>query len=114
MRVFSVMMVNVLATSMHLQAKEKKLASELESARNHQYENPTGLAKKMPLMGLDEAAKKVKSLPATVTAAMQIKTLHHHKKHRHGDNSACCSRRRRRRRRASKRRSTRPSSRSAT
>merc|ERR1719262_1006852 len=39
-------------------------------------------------MGLDEAAKKVKSLPATVTAAMQIKTLHHHKKHRHGDNSA--------------------------
>jgi hypothetical protein len=88
MRVFSVMMVNVLATSMHLQAKEKKLASELESARNHQYENPTGLAKKMPLMGLDEAAKKVKSLPATVTAAMQIKTLHHHKKHRHGDNSA--------------------------
>merc|ERR1719313_2002033 len=38
-------------------------------------------------MGLDEAAKKVKSLPATVTAAMQIKTLHH-KKHRHGDNSA--------------------------
>merc|ERR1719421_757790 len=38
-------------------------------------------------MGLDEAAKKVKSLPATVTAAMQIKTLHHHKKHRHGDNS---------------------------
>merc|ERR1719389_571575 len=38
-------------------------------------------------MGLDEAAKKVKSLPATVTAAMQIKTLHHHK-HRHGDNSA--------------------------
>ena len=82
------MMVNVLATSMHLQAKEKKLASELESARNHQYENPTGLAKNMPLMGLDEAAKKVKSLPATVTAAMQIKTLHHHKKHRHGDNSA--------------------------
>merc|ERR1719160_1265007 len=39
-------------------------------------------------MGLDEAAKKVKSLPATVTAAMQIKTLHHHKKHRHGDNAA--------------------------
>merc|ERR1719271_1174924 len=39
-------------------------------------------------MGLDEAAKKVKSLPATVTTAMQIKTLHHHKKHRHGDNSA--------------------------
>merc|ERR1719313_2965925 len=39
-------------------------------------------------MGLDEAAKKVKSLPATVTAAMQIKTLHHHRKHRHGDNSA--------------------------
>merc|ERR1719238_2125928 len=39
-------------------------------------------------MGIDEAAKKVKSLPATVTAAMQIKTLHHHKKHRHGDNSA--------------------------
>merc|ERR1719324_2240832 len=39
-------------------------------------------------MGLDEAAKKVNSLPATVTAAMQIKTLHHHKKHRHGDNSA--------------------------
>merc|ERR1719261_2126762 len=39
-------------------------------------------------MGLDEAAKKVKSLPATVTAAIQIKTLHHHKKHRHGDNSA--------------------------
>merc|ERR1719478_280364 len=39
-------------------------------------------------MGLDEAAEKVKSLPATVTAAMQIKTLHHHKKHRHGDNSA--------------------------
>merc|ERR1719238_2430271 len=36
-------------------------------------------------MGIDEAAKKVKSLPATVTAAMQIKTLHHHKKHRHGD-----------------------------
>merc|ERR1719194_31346 len=42
-------------------------------------------------MGLDEAAKKVKSLPATVTAAMQIKTLHHHKKHRHGDNSAAAA-----------------------
>merc|ERR1719395_354563 len=30
---------------------------------------------------------KVKSLPANVADAMQIKTLHHHKKHHHGDHA---------------------------
>merc|ERR1719326_1793403 len=42
----------------------------------------------MPKMELDEAISKVKSLPAAVTDAMKITTLHHHKKHRHHSESA--------------------------
>merc|ERR1719310_388808 len=42
----------------------------------------------MPKMELDEAISKVKSLPAAVTDAMKITTLHHHKKHRHHSDDA--------------------------
>merc|ERR1719311_1941127 len=42
----------------------------------------------MPKMELDEAISKVKSLPAAVTDAMKITTLHHHKKHRHHSENA--------------------------
>jgi hypothetical protein len=83
------MLVNVLSTSMHLEAMNSRVASKLDSTpKDHQYPSVSGLAHKMPLMGLDEAVSKVKSLPQEVTDAMQIKTLHHHKKHRRGDHAA--------------------------
>merc|ERR1719502_962227 len=73
-----------------LATMESALDAKLVSAypREHRYASPTHEANKMPKMELSEAISKVKSLPAAVTDAMKITTLHHKKHHRHHSDDA--------------------------
>merc|ERR1719201_1727021 len=66
-------------------ALESKLAS---MDRSGHYPSPTTEANKLPKMELSEAVMKVKSLPAAVTDAMKLSTVHHkHHRHRHSDDA---------------------------
>jgi hypothetical protein len=87
MRVFSIMIVNALASSASLESMEAKLEADLASmVKEQSYASPVSLANKMPTMKLNEAVKKVKKLPAAVTDAMKI-TTPHHKAHHHDDSA---------------------------